>query len=123
QIDLDDLAETTHLEFAAAIEHRTLREHEHIELIEGRLECLDRAGIADIELRISKTGEIGAFLRRIFRRPSTRAANRNMTALGAKGLRDAVADAAGPADDQHLLAREIELVRHRGLPFYLACLT
>ena len=63
QIDLDDLAETTHLEFAATIEHHALRQHEYVELIEGRLERLDRAGIADIELRINKAREIRTLFR------------------------------------------------------------
>src|SRR6266581_4264663 len=88
QIDLYDLAETAHLEFAAAIEHGALREHEHVEPTERRLERFNRTGIADIELRISKPRQIRTFLRRIFRRLSTRAANRDMRTLGAEGLCD-----------------------------------
>src|SRR5262249_11543135 len=123
QIDLDDLAEAGHLELAAAIDHGALREHKDVELVERRLEGFDCTGIADVELRIGKTGEIGAFLRRIFRCVSTRAANRNVCSSRAKGVCDAVADSAGTADDQYLLAREIQLVRHRGLPFCFGCLT
>src|ERR1700676_3213842 len=50
--------------------------------------------------------------RRIVGSARTRAADMNACALGPERLRDAVADAAGAADHQNLLAAEIQLV-HR----------
>ena len=52
------------------------------------------------------------FVRRIIGGACAGAADCNARALGAERLRDAVADAAGAADHQHLLAAEIQFV-HR----------
>src|SRR5689334_11330035 len=57
-----------------------------------------------------------AVVRRIIRLARTRAADMNARAPRTKGLRDAVADAAGATDHQHLLAAEIELVHRARLP-------
>ena len=46
QIDFEHLAKAVHLEFAAPVDHRALRQHQHVEPVEARLEILDRLGIA-----------------------------------------------------------------------------
>jgi hypothetical protein len=58
QIDFHHLAKTVHLEFAAAIDHRALRQHEDVERLEGGFEFLDCGGIADIKLRILQAVEM-----------------------------------------------------------------
>ena len=51
-----------------------------------------------------------SFVGRIIGRARAGAADGDVRALGAEGLRDAVADAAGAADHQHLPAAEIQFV-------------
>ncbi len=59
-----------------------------------------------------------AFGRRIIGGAGAGAADSDARALAAERLRDAVADAAGAADHQNLLAAEIQFV-HRPHPFAL----
>src|ERR1019366_2905576 len=96
-----------HLEFAAPVDHRALRQHQHIEAIERGLEILDRFSIADVELRVIEATELRSLARRIVGGGSAGAADLHARALGPERLRDAVADAAGAADHQNLLAAEI----------------
>ena len=110
QIDFQHLAKAVHFEFAAAVDHRALRQHQHVELFERRLQRLDRLRIADVELEVVETFEMRTFVRRIIGCACAGAADGHMRALGAEGLRDAVADAAGAADHQHLPAAEIQFV-------------
>ena len=42
QIDFQHFAKSVHLEFAAPVDHRALRQHQHVEPVEPRLEFLDR---------------------------------------------------------------------------------
>ena len=110
QIDFENLAKALHLELAAAIDHGALRQHQHVERLEGWREFFDLPGIADIEPGIVEAFEMRAFVRRIVRRVRAGAANRDACALSAKRLCNAVADAAGAADHQNLPAAEIEFV-------------
>ena len=112
QIDFEHLAKAVHLEFAAPVDHRTLRQHQHIEPVERRLEILDRLGIADVEPRVIQAFEMRSLFGRIIRRGSAGAADMHARAPGAERLGDAVADAAGAADHENLLAAEIQFV-HR----------
>jgi len=91
-------------EIPAAVNHRALRQHQHVEPVERRLERVDRLRVADVELCVSEAFEIGALLGGIITRAGAGAADGNARAPGAERLRDAVADAAGAADHQHLLA-------------------
>jgi hypothetical protein len=91
QIDFHHLAKAIHQEFAAAIDHRALRQHEDVELVEGGVELLDRGGIADIELEILQAIEMRAVVRRIIRRLGASAADGDARAACAKRLCDAVA--------------------------------
>ena len=113
QIDFQHLAKAIHLELAAAVDHRALRQHQHIEFFERRLQCLDRLRLADVELEIIEAIEMRSFVRRIIDSATAGAADGDLRAPGAEGLRDAVADAAGAADHQHLLAAEIQFVHPR----------
>ena len=110
QIDFKYFAKSAHFEFAAPVDHRALRQHQHLQPIEAWLEFLNRTGIADVELRILQAVELRAVVRRIVMRAGAGAADMDARAPGAKGLGDAVADAAGAADHQRLLAAEIEIV-------------
>ena len=104
QVDFEHGAKAVHLKFAAPVDHRALRQYQYIELRQRRIELLDRTGIADIELEIVEPFQARAFFRRIIRSLGPRAADGDARALDAEGLRDAVADAGGAADHQHLLA-------------------
>src|SRR5437879_7259133 len=68
--------------------------------------------MADVELRVIKALEVRSLARRIIGSGSTGAADMDARALGPESLRDAVADAAGAAHHQKLLAAEIQFV-HR----------
>ncbi len=116
QIHLEHGAKSLHLEFAAAIDHRALRQHQHVEPPEGRVEFLDRRGVADIEPEIIEAIEMRPFVRRIVGGGCARTADRDPRASGAERLRDAVADTAGAADHKHLPAAEIELVHLHPFP-------
>src|SRR6516162_6562785 len=122
QVDFQHLAEARHLELATPVDHRTLRQHEHVEAIEIWIEAFDGVGVADVKPRIVKSAKTRAFLRRVVGGVYARAAYRNACALLAKGLRDPVPDAARAADHKNLLTAEIELVHLPHLTF-LACLT
>ena len=110
QVDFQHLAKAIHLEFAAAVDHRALRQHQHVELFERRLQGFDRLRVADVEPEIVEPFEMRSFVGRIVGGAGAGAADGDTRALGAEGLRDAVADAAGAADHQHLLAAEIQFV-------------
>ena len=94
QIDLQHLAKSGHLEFAALVDHRALRQHQHVEPVEGGLEILDRACVADIEPDVVETLEVRSFARQIVGGRCPRAAHGDARAVRAERLRDAVADAA-----------------------------
>jgi len=96
--------------------HRALRQHQHVELFERRLESLDRLRLADVELKIIETFEIRSVVGRIVGSAGAGATDRDARTLGPEGVRDAVADTAGAADHQHLLAAEIQFV-HPCVPF------
>ena len=119
------ISKSGHFEFAAPVNHRTLRQHQHVEPVERRLEFLDRLGMADVELRVIKALEVRSLARRIIGSGSTGAADMDARALGPESLRDAVADAAGAAHHQNLLAAKIQFV-HRApsivFQFVLTCL-
>ncbi len=112
QIDFKHLAKAGHFEFAAPVNHRTLRQHQHVEPVERRPEILDRPGIADIELRVIETRKIRSLGGGIVGRGSAGTADMDVRAAAAKRLRNAVADAATAADHENLLAAEIQFV-HR----------
>src|ERR1700730_16485420 len=118
QVDFNHLAKSGHFEFAAAVDHRTLRQHQHIEPVERRLEILDRLGIADIELRVIQVLKLRSLGTRIMAGRTTSPADMDRRAFGAKGLRDAVADAATAADHENLLSAKVQFV-HRGPPVAL----
>src|SRR5258708_23771546 len=65
QIDFKHLAKSAHLEFAAPVDHRALRQYQHVEPVEGRLEILDCLGIADVELRVVEALEMRSLGERI----------------------------------------------------------
>jgi hypothetical protein len=50
QIDLHHLAKAVHQKFAAAIDHRTLRQHENVEPVESGFEFFDCRRITHIKL-------------------------------------------------------------------------
>src|SRR5207302_6241258 len=112
QIDFEHLAKSGQFEFAAPVDYRALRQHQHIEPIERWLKALDRLGIADVELRVIQALEMRSLAWRIIGSRSAGAANINARAFGTECLRDAVADAAGAAHHQNLLAAKIQFV-HR----------
>src|SRR6202011_1359026 len=91
---------------------RALRQHQHVESVERWLEFLDRSGIADVELRVIQALEGRSLARRIIGSRSAGAADMDARALSPESLRDAVADAAGAAHHENLLAAEIQFV-HR----------
>src|SRR6266436_6685884 len=123
QVDFKHLAKSAHLEFAAPVDHRALRQHQHVEPVEGRLEILDRLGIADVELRVVEALEMRSLVRRIIGGGRAGAANMHARAPGAERLRDAVADAAGAGDHQDLLAAEIQFVHGTLDPLFSRGLT
>src|SRR5437660_12274480 len=86
QIDFENLAKSLHLELAAAVDHRALRQHQHVERLEGWSECFDLPGIADIEPEIVEAFEMRAFVRRIVRGARAGAANRDACTLAPKCL-------------------------------------
>ena len=45
QVDFQDLAEALHLELAAPVDHRALRQHQYIQPLEGGTEIPDRPGV------------------------------------------------------------------------------
>src|SRR5207248_9063771 len=94
QVDFQHFAESTHFEFATAINYRALRKHQHIEPIERGLKLLDRAAIADVELRVLQTLELRSFVHRIVSGGSPGTADMYARAPCAERLADAVADAA-----------------------------
>src|SRR5258708_25748663 len=110
QIDFENLAKALHLELAAAIDHRALRQHQDVEGLEGWSKFFDLPGIADIDPEIVQAFEMRAFVRRIVRGVRAGAANRDACAMAPKRLCNAIADAAGAADHQNLPAAEIEFV-------------
>src|SRR6202171_3656041 len=112
QIDFEHFPKSGHFEFAAPVNHRALRQHQHVEPVERWLEILDRFGIADVELRVVQALEVRSLARRIIGGTSPGATDMDARALGAERLRDAVADAAGAAPHENLLAAEIQFV-HR----------
>src|SRR5262249_34981057 len=103
-----------HLELAAAVEHRALCQHQHIEAIEIGIEAFDGVGVADVEPRVVEAAEMRAFFRAIVACRRARAAHGDAGAFLAEGLGNAVADAAGAADHENLLATEIELAHLSG---------
>jgi hypothetical protein len=115
QIDFEHPAKAVHFELAAPVDHGTLRQHQHVELFERRLELLDRPRIGNIELRIFEAMKIRSVAGEVIGGIGAGAADRDAGALAAKRLRDAVADPAGAADHQHLPAAEIKFV-HRLRP-------
>jgi len=112
QIDFKHFAKSAHFEFAAAVDHRALRQHQHVEPVERWLEILDRVGIADVELRVVQALQMRSLARRIIGGGRAGAADMHTRALGPERLCDAVTDAAGAAHHQNLLAPEIQFV-HR----------
>ena len=110
EIYVDDASKANRFEFAAAIEHDTLRQHKHIQPLEWRLVALDRSRIGDIDARIMQTGEVGAFRWRIVVRVRSCAPNVHHRSSMSKRMRYSVSDAARPADDQHLSTSEIQLI-------------
>ncbi len=112
QIDLNHLAKPGHFEFAAAVDHRALRQHQHVQPVERWLEILDCVGVADIELRVFETLEARSLSWRIIGGGSAGAADMDLRAMGAERLCNAVADPAGAADHQNPLAAKIQFV-HR----------
>src|SRR5260221_222432 len=91
QIDFEHFPESTHLEFAAPVDHRTLRQHQHIEPVERGLEILDRLGIADVELRVVQALKMRSLVRRIIGGGRAGAADMHARTLGPERLRGAVA--------------------------------
>src|SRR5216684_729805 len=101
----------------APVFHRTLRQHQHIEPTERRLEIFDRARVADVKLGVIETVEVRSLAWRIIGGGSAGAADMHACALGAERLCDAVADTAGAADHEDLLGAEIQFV-HLSIPFF-----
>src|ERR1700730_6662290 len=112
QVDFKHFAKSGHFEFAAPVDHRALRQHQGVEPVECRFEILDRAGIADVELGVIQALKMRSLAWQIIGGGSAGTADLHACALGPERLCDAVADAAGAADHQNLLAAEIHLV-HR----------
>ena len=65
QVDVDDVLEALHFEFASAVQHDALRQYEHVELRKRRLERLDGLEIARVHLRVMQPGEIRAVIRTV----------------------------------------------------------
>ncbi len=82
------------------------------------LNCSTAAGSLTSSCEYCRPSRCEPSSARIIRRPRAGAADMDARAAVAKRLRDAVADAAGAADHQDLLAAEIELV-HRCPPVIL----
>ncbi len=110
QVDFHDLAKAIHLELGAFVEHRALRLHENVKPIEWKARRFDRLRGADVELGIVKAVEVGAVIFAIVGRQGAGAADMHDCAMGAKGLRDAVADPARAAHHQNGLAAKIKFV-------------
>jgi hypothetical protein len=118
QIDFDHPSKSGHFEFAAPVNHRTLRQHQHVEPIERRAEIVDRFGVADLELSVIQALEAGSVAWRIVGSTAAGAADMHVRAVAAECLRDAVADATGAANHENLLSAEIQFV-HRPRSFWL----
>ncbi len=59
QIDFQHMTKSRHFEFAAPVDHRPLRQHQHIEPVERWLKIFDRIGIVDVKLSVIQTRKIG----------------------------------------------------------------
>ena len=100
EVDVDDATKRFDLEFLATIDHGALRQHQDVQLVERWLPVLDGLCIGHIDARKCQSRKIGAGFFRIVCGRSARAPDMNRGALRAEELGNAVADAAGSANDQ-----------------------
>ncbi len=95
--------------FCLLIPDETLRLHEHIQAVEGRLIGAQFVEVGDIDLRVKQAVQIGAFLSQVIARRTPRAPDMHLGPACKKPVSDAVPDTARAADNQHSSSRKVQI--------------
>jgi hypothetical protein len=103
------------LKFLPAVEHGALAEDEGVERLERGGPGFDGGSVGGVDLGVGEAGEVAARVGGVGFGGGAGAPDVDGGAVGAEGLGDAVADAAGAADDEGGAVVEVEGVGWGGL--------